>query len=95
MSYINLTERQRLERVYQLEGDIQSRPSKVRETLQSVAIALLNFFTQNRNEPQVHVRFNAAGEPIWHIYDPHTEQTTLCFSEPDVRAWLESRYHSM
>jgi hypothetical protein len=33
------------------------------------------------------------GEDLWHVYEPHCEQSVTFSSEAEVRVWLEQRYY--
>lgn len=50
-------------------------------------------FASGSTEPVVEKRCDRQGYTYYAVYDPVTQQRTLCSSEAEVRAWLEQRYY--
>ncbi|MBD2463249.1 hypothetical protein H6G89_19630 [Oscillatoria sp. FACHB-1407] len=45
------------------------------------------------SEPQIWQTQGSAGEMLWNVYDPTTDQTSVFYSELEVRTWLDERYN--
>lgn len=50
-------------------------------------------FAVGSSEPVVMQRCDRQGHRYYVVYDPRTQSRTICSSETEVRAWLESRYY--
>lgn len=46
------------------------------------------------SEPRIWERHDRTGKPYWYIYDPATHESVHCFSQAEIRTWLENRYNS-
>lgn len=50
-------------------------------------------FWASTNQPRVQECVNHKGK-FWRVYDPETRKSAICFSEDEVRIWLEQRYYA-
>ncbi|HEY9814952.1 MAG TPA: hypothetical protein V6D20_03990 [Candidatus Obscuribacterales bacterium] len=84
-------DRQRLETSLHQKADcIDDRPSRLRQFLNGVGQALVNWLIQE-DIPRIH-RFIGETE-VWKVYDPSDRSTHYFDREDDVRVYLERRYY--
>ena len=83
--------RQQLESLYQRSPSI---PAHVRllQLSQQVGQWFVRELTRDRTEPRISQDFDGHGRIFWRVYDPLTRRRDICWSEREVRLWLERRY---
>lgn len=61
----------------------------------SVSRALSNVAARmaGTTEPQIWQTHNSMGDILWNVYDPSTNQTSVFYSETEVRVWIDERYN--
>jgi hypothetical protein len=91
----NCSDRDRLEKALCLAEPRPSRShwTRIQRVLASLSQGFYEALMRDRTEPRVW-HTTRRGERRWHVYDPLTHQSFSSSSEQEIRAWLESRYHS-
>lgn len=50
-------------------------------------------FADCSSDPIIRERCDRQGNSYYIVYDPVTQQQSICASEAEIRAWLEQRYY--
>ena len=66
--------------------------TRLRQIWRSALTRLTTYFSAS-SELRVWTANNAAGQPVWKVYDPMTQTRNEFASELDLRVWLEARYY--
>lgn len=85
------SDREQLERIYRTSPSGTLR-FQLRQFLQAIQWMIRESLHNPKVEPRIRKYFDIEGHPIWHIYDPVSQQSLTSKSELEVAAWLEEQY---